>query len=63
MPAAKPFTLTSHSFLRRVDPRTKLLLSLAASAAVMLPLRSLVIFCTAHLALVRCVSSCPSHRC
>jgi biotin transport system permease protein len=52
MPATKSFTLASHSFLRRVDPRTKLLLSLAASAAIMLPLYPLAIFALAHLALV-----------
>lgn len=34
----------SHSFLRRVDPRTKLLLSLAVSLAVMLPPSTLPTF-------------------
>ncbi len=34
----------AHSFLRRVDPRTKVALSLAASAAVALPLIPLALF-------------------
>lgn len=36
------------SFLRAVDPRTKLLLSLSASAAVMLPLPQLTVFCACY---------------
>jgi energy-coupling factor transporter transmembrane protein EcfT len=36
--------LVEHSPLRRVDPRTKLALSLCASLAVMLPLAKLVVF-------------------
>lgn len=44
--------LVQASPLRRVDPRTKLLLSLFASLAVMLPLRNLAIFIGAYLVFV-----------
>ena len=37
-----------HSFLRRVDPRTKLVLCLAASLAIMLPLHALATFLMAY---------------
>ena len=52
MPPRSALTLVSPSFLRRVDPRTKLVLSLAASLAVMLPLRQLAGFLAAYLVLV-----------
>ncbi len=45
-------SFVSHSFLRRVDPRTKLVLSVAASAAVMLPLPQLAAVLAAYMLLV-----------
>lgn len=44
--------LVSSSILRRADARTKLAISIAASAAVMLPLPQLAAFCCAYGALV-----------
>ena len=52
MSGSEPLPLAAHSFLRRIDPRTKLVLSLAASAAVMLPLRPLALFVGCYAALV-----------
>lgn len=43
--------VAAHSFLRRADPRTKLVLSVAASATVMLPLPQLAAVFTGYLAL------------
>ena len=52
MSGSDPLSLAAHSFLRGIDPRTKLIVSLAASAAVMLPLRPLAIFVGCYAALV-----------
>jgi len=52
MSGSEPLSLAAHSFLRGIDPRTKLILSLAASAAVMLPLWPLAIFVGCYAALV-----------
>jgi len=45
-------TIVEHSFFRRVDARTKLALSLAASLVVALPLSSVALFVAAYAALV-----------
>ncbi len=47
------------SFLRRADPRTKLALSLAASLAVMLPLRQLWVVFGAYLLLIAAARVLP----
>ncbi len=47
------------SFLRRADPRTKLALSLAASLAVMLPLRQLGVVFGAYLLLITAARVLP----
>jgi len=44
--------LVEDSFLRRADPRTKIALSFAASAAVALPLASLAFFCACFVGLL-----------
>lgn len=44
--------LVENSPLRRVDPRTKLALSLCASLAVMLPLAKLVVFMSLYVLLL-----------
>jgi energy-coupling factor transporter transmembrane protein EcfT len=48
----RPATIVQQSFLRRADPRTKLVLSLAASLAVMLPLGKLVVVVACYAALM-----------
>jgi energy-coupling factor transporter ATP-binding protein EcfA2/energy-coupling factor transporter transmembrane protein EcfT len=49
---ARALTLKTDSPLRRADPRTKLVLSLCASLAVMLPLERLAIFMLLYVALL-----------
>ncbi len=52
MPRRLSFTLATHSFLRRLDARTKLALSVGASAAVILPVAPLALFLAGFAGLV-----------
>ncbi|MFI5397849.1 MAG: energy-coupling factor transporter transmembrane component T family protein [Candidatus Binatia bacterium] len=52
MPRRRAASLARHSFLRRADPRTKLVLSVAASLAVMLSFPQLLVFLACYVALI-----------
>ncbi len=56
----RKMALVESSFLRRVDPRTKLAISLCASLAVMLSLEKLVIFMAIYVALLLAARLLPA---